>query len=448
MRMSEADWDAVLYTNLKSVFVTCKAATRIMMKQRSGSIINIGSVSGLVGLAGQANYAASKAGLIGFTKVLARELASRGVRANVIAPGFIESDMTAVLDQKIKDGALAQIPLASFGQPSDIAHAALFLASPLSRYVTGHVLVVIGGKPALIVSPGSHPFQVVTGNLALEPCTVQQRHAFHDGARLFLLIGLLDPHGFHHPGNGLSRIRLSLDDFPALLHDPPFRCDSPAGNLKVASHPGGVEKINHQPAGMAQQADKFRQGMLIFQFQVKVAQTGKEVNHQIKAGGGKGNGPDIPTADSQSGTLLVGGAKQIRAEVHPQRQPAQGGEPPQVASGPTGDIGNPRARPQTGRSGNHIGQLRRFGIIPMGVKAQIFAAKSGLIPRNGRGIGVIRQREGPFRFRDTAARMAARTKGFDRRSCSTVVGRPWPGRMVVSSGNNAITRRRLSSMAS
>jgi 3-oxoacyl-[acyl-carrier protein] reductase len=145
MRMSEADWDAVLYTNLKSVFVTCKAATRIMMKQRSGSIINIGSVSGLVGLAGQANYAASKAGLIGFTKVLARELASRGVRANVIAPGFIESDMTAVLDQKIKDGALAQIPLASFGQPSDIAHAALFLASPLSRYVTGHVLVVDGG---------------------------------------------------------------------------------------------------------------------------------------------------------------------------------------------------------------------------------------------------------------------------------------------------------------
>jgi 3-oxoacyl-[acyl-carrier protein] reductase len=145
MRMSESDWDAVLDTNLKSVFVTCKAVSRVMMKQRSGSIINIGSVSGLVGLAGQANYAASKAGLVGFTKVLAREFASRGVRANVIAPGFIESDMTAVLDQKVKDGALAQIPLSCFGVPTDIANAILYLASPLSRYVTGQVLVVDGG---------------------------------------------------------------------------------------------------------------------------------------------------------------------------------------------------------------------------------------------------------------------------------------------------------------
>ena len=145
MRMSNEDWDAVLTTNLKSAFVTSRAVSRIMMKQRSGSIINIGSISGMVGLAGQANYAASKAGLIGLTKVVARELAGRGVRANVIAPGFIESDMTAELDQKIKDHALGQIPLAKFGQPEDIASMVAFLASDHSRYITGQVLVVDGG---------------------------------------------------------------------------------------------------------------------------------------------------------------------------------------------------------------------------------------------------------------------------------------------------------------
>lgn len=145
MRMSEADWDAVLTTNLKSAFITCKAATRIMMKQRSGSIINISSVSALLGLAGQANYAASKGGLIAMTKALARELAPRGVRANCIAPGFIQSDMTDVLDQKVKDHALSQIPLGSFGVPDDIAHAVVYLASPLARYVTGQTLVVDGG---------------------------------------------------------------------------------------------------------------------------------------------------------------------------------------------------------------------------------------------------------------------------------------------------------------
>lgn len=145
MRMDEAAWDDVLNTNLKSAFVTCKAASKHMMKARSGSIINIASVSGLIGLAGQANYAASKAGLIGFTKTIARELASRGIRANVIAPGFITSDMTSVLDEKMKEQVLGQIPLKRYGEPVDIANAALFLASDMSRYVTGTVTVVAGG---------------------------------------------------------------------------------------------------------------------------------------------------------------------------------------------------------------------------------------------------------------------------------------------------------------
>jgi 3-oxoacyl-[acyl-carrier protein] reductase len=145
MRMSEADWDAVLNTNLKGAFLFTKAFTRAFLKQRSGRIINIASVVGLMGNAGQANYAASKAGLIGFTKSVARELASRGVTANAIAPGFIETDMTAALKDEHKTELLKQIPLGSLGQGADIAHAALYLAGPGGRYVTGQVLVVDGG---------------------------------------------------------------------------------------------------------------------------------------------------------------------------------------------------------------------------------------------------------------------------------------------------------------
>ncbi len=145
MRMDEEAWDSVIATNLKSAYATCKAATRPMMKARSGCIINISSVSGLMGQAGQANYAASKAGLIGFTKTLARELASRGIRANIIAPGFIASDMTSVLDEKVRDAVLKEIPMASFGEPQDIANAALYLASDMGKYVTGSTLVVDGG---------------------------------------------------------------------------------------------------------------------------------------------------------------------------------------------------------------------------------------------------------------------------------------------------------------
>lgn len=145
MRMDEAAWDEVLDTNLKSAYATCRAASRHMMKARTGSIINVSSVSGLIGLAGQANYAASKAGLIGFTKTIARELASRNIRANAIAPGFITSDMTSTLDDKMKAQVLEQIPLKRYGEPGDIANAALFLASPMSAYVTGTVMLVSGG---------------------------------------------------------------------------------------------------------------------------------------------------------------------------------------------------------------------------------------------------------------------------------------------------------------
>ena len=145
MRMDEEAWDSVIATNLKSAYATCKAACRPMMKARSGCIINVSSVSGLMGQAGQANYAASKAGLVGFTKTIARELASRGIRANVIAPGFIASDMTSVLDEKVKEQVLKEIPLAAFGEPADIANAALYLASDMGRYVTGATLIVDGG---------------------------------------------------------------------------------------------------------------------------------------------------------------------------------------------------------------------------------------------------------------------------------------------------------------
>jgi 3-oxoacyl-[acyl-carrier protein] reductase len=145
MRMSEEDWDVVLNTNLKGAFSFTKAFTRAFLKQRSGRIINLSSVIGLIGNAGQCNYAASKAGLIGFTKSIARELASRGITANAIAPGFIETDMTAVLTEEMKAELLKRIPLNFFGKADDIANAALYLASPGARYVTGQVLTVDGG---------------------------------------------------------------------------------------------------------------------------------------------------------------------------------------------------------------------------------------------------------------------------------------------------------------
>ncbi len=145
VRMSEADWDTVLNTNLKGAFLFTKSLTRAFMKQRSGRIINIASIVGLIGNAGQCNYAASKAALLGFTKSAARELASRGVLVNAIAPGFIETDMTASLKEELKAEVLKTIPLGAFGQAEDIANAALFLAGSAARYITGQVLTVDGG---------------------------------------------------------------------------------------------------------------------------------------------------------------------------------------------------------------------------------------------------------------------------------------------------------------
>ena len=145
MRMSEEDWDTVLDTNLKGAFLFTKAFARTFVKQRSGRIVNVASVIGLIGNAGQCNYASSKAALIGFTKSLARELGSRGITVNALAPGFIETDMTAVIGEGVRKEMLQKIPLNCFGQPEDIAHAALYLAGPAARYITGQVLVVDGG---------------------------------------------------------------------------------------------------------------------------------------------------------------------------------------------------------------------------------------------------------------------------------------------------------------
>ena len=145
MRMKEEDWDAVLDTNLKGAFNTVKAFMRPMMKAEHARIINIASVIGLIGNAGQANYSASKAGLIGFTKAVARELAGRAVTCNAVAPGFVTTDMTDELPESVREAVIGKIPLASFGEPRDIAAAVAFLASPAARYITGQVLAVDGG---------------------------------------------------------------------------------------------------------------------------------------------------------------------------------------------------------------------------------------------------------------------------------------------------------------
>ncbi|MAD24345.1 MAG: 3-oxoacyl-[acyl-carrier-protein] reductase [Verrucomicrobiales bacterium] len=145
MRMSEEEWDTVLNTNLKGAFNFTKAFTRTFIKQRSGRIINIASVIGLIGNAGQSNYAASKAALIGFTKSVAKELAPRGVTANAIAPGFIETDMTSVLDEKVRGAIINRVPMARFGSPEDVANTAIFLAMESTNYMTGQILTVDGG---------------------------------------------------------------------------------------------------------------------------------------------------------------------------------------------------------------------------------------------------------------------------------------------------------------
>ena len=144
LRMSEQDWDDVMNINLKSVFNVTKFAIKPMMKARKGSIINLSSIVGLAGQGGQSNYSASKAGIIGFTKSIAKELGSRNIRSNAIAPGFIETDMTGELSDELKQTYFKQIPLGRFGKPSEIADVALFLASDMSSYVTGQVLSVCG----------------------------------------------------------------------------------------------------------------------------------------------------------------------------------------------------------------------------------------------------------------------------------------------------------------
>ena len=145
LRMSEADWDATMETNLKSVFNFSKAAYKPMMRQRAGRIVNLSSVVGLAGNPGQTSYAASKAGIVGFSKSLARELASRGVTVNVVAPGYVETDMTDELPDRAREAMEGQVPLGRPAQPEDVAQAVLFLASGAAGYITGHVLHVDGG---------------------------------------------------------------------------------------------------------------------------------------------------------------------------------------------------------------------------------------------------------------------------------------------------------------
>ncbi|MCB1180987.1 MAG: 3-oxoacyl-ACP reductase FabG [Chlamydiia bacterium] len=145
MRISEEDWEAVINTNLKSVYNTCRSIVRPMMKSRKGKIINITSVVGLMGNAGQTNYAASKSGMIGFTKSLAKEMGSRNICINCIAPGFIRSEMTDRLEEKTASNYLNQIPMGRFGEPEDVADVALFLASSMADYITGQVITVDGG---------------------------------------------------------------------------------------------------------------------------------------------------------------------------------------------------------------------------------------------------------------------------------------------------------------
>jgi 3-oxoacyl-[acyl-carrier protein] reductase len=145
LRMKEADWDLVMSINLKGAFLCTRAAVRFMAQQRSGRIVNVASVVGVVGNVGQANYVASKAGLIGLTKTVAREFAARGITVNAVAPGFIETQMTAVLSDKVKEAFLAQIPLGRAGSPEDVAAAVTFLASDQAAYLTGQVLHVSGG---------------------------------------------------------------------------------------------------------------------------------------------------------------------------------------------------------------------------------------------------------------------------------------------------------------